>query len=185
MPAYQGTSHEVRFTQARHSISLLVLSQLCVHAFNWLFRRYDTKTTSRAVKLRVVLVNLLHLVLPNPQIPRYSAHNPSKINRQLSEAEPRIQLDLARLVHHPQTKAQQHPPQQARLEAGYLVSNRNRNNRNNLSNQLSVDLETLRSNHSSRVEVYLEAHSVTMRLISRLVSRRLVNNLTVLCVIAR
>ena len=122
----------------------------------------------------MVLVNLLPLVRPNRQIQQYLAHNlPSKINLQLSEAELRIQVDSARLVHHPQTKAQRHPPQQAGLEGGYLVNNRNRNS--NLSNQLSVDSETQRSHRSSRVEACLEAHSVAMRLINQLVSRRLVN----------
>jgi hypothetical protein len=156
----------------------------CVRIFDWQFRKYGTKITFRAVKQQALLVNLLPLVPPSPQIRRYSARNlPNKINLQLSELEPRARLDSVGLAHQLQTRAQRRLPQQVGLGADYLVNNRSRNRNRNLSNQLSVDSETQPSNHSSRVEAYLGTRSVIIRL-SQLVSQRLVvNNSTLLCAI--
>lgn len=130
----------------------------------------------------MLLVNLLPLVPLSRRIHRYLARNlPNKINLQLSEAAPRPQLDSAGLVHQPQIKVQQRRQQQVDLGGEYLVNNHN--NLSNLSKPLSVDLETHLSNHSNRVEVYLEARSVTMRP-NQLVSQRLVVSKTILlCVI--
>jgi hypothetical protein len=161
MPAYQGTSHEVRFVKADSLFYMLI--HLIIK------RKYDTKTTSRAGKQQVLSANLLPSAPSSQRIRRYSAHNlPNKASLQLSEVEQRTQLASVGLVHQPQPRGQQHRRQQGVSELAYLVnrnsSSSSSSSSSNLSSQLLVDLVTQTSNRSSRVEAYLEVRLVIMRL---------------------